>query len=68
MKGLDAAARTKRILHLWFHPTNLADEPDRMFAGLRDILAYAARLRARGLLDTRCMGSFVPAEPDTKSP
>jgi peptidoglycan/xylan/chitin deacetylase (PgdA/CDA1 family) len=46
-KGLDAAVRKKRIFHLWFHPTNLADHADRMFDGLRRILEYACSLRAR---------------------
>jgi peptidoglycan/xylan/chitin deacetylase (PgdA/CDA1 family) len=50
MKGLDAAAQTKRIFHLWFHPTNLADESERMFAGLRKIFEYAATLRSQGKL------------------
>jgi peptidoglycan/xylan/chitin deacetylase (PgdA/CDA1 family) len=27
-KGLEAAARRKRVFHLWFHPTNLADIAD----------------------------------------
>jgi hypothetical protein len=34
LKGVDSAARERRIFHLWFHPTNLADETDSMLAGL----------------------------------
>jgi len=51
MKGLDAAARARRVFHLWFHPTNLPnpeDEMEAMFAGLRRILERAAELRERG--------------------
>ncbi len=59
IKGLDAAALTKRIFHLWFHPTNLADESERMFAGLRQILEYAARLRSKGKLQILPMQSLV---------
>lgn len=60
VKGLQAAARQRRIFHLWFHPTNLADETERMFAGLRAILARAADLRARGELTIAPMGALAP--------
>jgi peptidoglycan/xylan/chitin deacetylase (PgdA/CDA1 family) len=45
-KGLDAASAEAGVFHLWFHPTNLADETERMFSGLRQIFDYAAALRA----------------------
>jgi peptidoglycan/xylan/chitin deacetylase (PgdA/CDA1 family) len=61
VKGLEAAARARRVFHLWFHPTNLADQPDRMFAGLRAILEHAARLTDRGDLCVLPMGEVVPA-------
>jgi peptidoglycan/xylan/chitin deacetylase (PgdA/CDA1 family) len=61
VKGLDRAARTRRIFHLWFHPTNLADETDRMFAGLRSIFEHAARLRQDGALTFAAMGDTVPS-------
>lgn len=61
VKGLRAAVRERRVFHLWFHPTNLADQPDRMFAGLRAILEHAARLVRAGDLEVRPMGSVVPA-------
>jgi peptidoglycan/xylan/chitin deacetylase (PgdA/CDA1 family) len=60
IKGLEAAADRKRIFHLWFHPTNLADQPDVMFAGLRTIFDYAANLRERGELAIMPMGAVVP--------
>ncbi|MEO6391920.1 MAG: polysaccharide deacetylase [Pyrinomonadaceae bacterium] len=58
-KGLDAAARKRGIFHLWFHPTNLADETESMFAGLRDIFAHARNLRDRGRLDLLPLGKIV---------
>lgn len=61
IKGLEAAAQQRRIFHLWFHPTNLADEMEHMFRGLREIFTYAADLRARGSLDFVPMGKLVPA-------
>jgi hypothetical protein len=60
IKGLDAAVRQKRIFHFWLHPTNLADEMERMFGGLRSIVEYACELRERGSLDILPMGSIVP--------
>jgi len=58
-KGLDLAAREKRIFHLWFHPTNMAFEIDRMFDGLRAILQHAANLRERGVLETLSMSEIT---------
>jgi peptidoglycan/xylan/chitin deacetylase (PgdA/CDA1 family) len=58
-RGLDAAARQKKIFHLWFHPTNLVDRTGAMLAGLRNILDHASALRASGQLDFLSMGSLV---------
>jgi hypothetical protein len=59
LKGLDAARRQKRVFHLWLHPTNLADEMEEMFAGLRAVFSEAADLRTRGLLSIAPMGDLV---------
>ena len=58
-KGLDAAARRSRVFHLWFHPTNLADESDRAFSGLRRILEHAASLRASQRLSVKPMSEVI---------
>jgi peptidoglycan/xylan/chitin deacetylase (PgdA/CDA1 family) len=58
-RGLDAAALERRIFHLWFHPTNLADSREAMFGGLREIFRHAANLRERGVLDIKPMGRVV---------
>jgi hypothetical protein len=60
VKGLDAAAEQKRIFHLWFHPTNLADSTDAMFSGLRRILEHAEALRARDRLVILPMSAVAP--------
>ena len=60
VKGLNAAAREKKIFHLWFHPTNLADDTEAMFMGLRAILQHAHELRTRGALALMPMGDLVP--------
>jgi len=62
LKGLNAAAERKQIFHLWFHPTNFADEMEAMFSGLRSILDYASSLRASDRLTIVPMGALVPAE------
>jgi len=63
VKGLDAAVRRKRVFHLWFHPTNLADELECMFRGLRSILEHARRLCERGDLVMRTMAALVQSAP-----
>lgn len=62
VKGLEAAARAKKVFHLWFHPTNLADEADRMFAGLRAILGHSARMAERGDLRILPMREIAPED------
>lgn len=61
LKGLDAAARRKRVFHLWFHPTNFAEQTEEMFAGLRQVFERVASLRARGELSVMPVGGFAPA-------
>jgi hypothetical protein len=60
IKGLDAAAFQKKIFHLWFHPTNMADHIETMFDGLRQILEHARILRDRQMLDFLPMKSLIP--------
>jgi peptidoglycan/xylan/chitin deacetylase (PgdA/CDA1 family) len=62
-KGLQRAADERRVFHLWFHPTNLADETEPMFLGLRRILERTTALRERGELAVAAMGSLVPQLP-----
>jgi hypothetical protein len=58
-KGLAAAVRSGRVFHLWFHPTNLASEPEAMFRGLREILATVQDLVRQGRLDVATMGDLA---------
>ena len=62
IKGLNAAVRQKKIFHLWFHPTNLADHTDILFQGLRVIFEHARALRNRNELDILPMNSVIPQE------
>ena len=59
LRGIDLAAQTRRVFHLWMHPTNMADSPDKMFEGLRRILEWAVALRTRGVLETVSMGTLA---------
>ena len=59
LKGLDAAVDRQRIFHLWRHPTNLVDEMDAMFDGLRQILQHASRLGREGVLAMMTMGELA---------
>lgn len=62
-KGLAAAARSGRVFHLWFHPTNLADEAEAMFRGLREILATVQGLVREGRLDVTTMVDLACPSP-----
>lgn len=59
VKGLESAARQKRVFHLWFHPVNMADCMEAMFSGLCQILARARDMRERGQLVVMPMGAFA---------
>ncbi len=61
-KGLEAAVQQRKVFHLWFHPTNLADQPDRMFSGLREIFSRVRQLRRDRQLDVLAMGPLAARE------
>ena len=62
VKGLDRAARERRIFHLWLHPTNLAEETEHMFHGLRSVFERAAALRRARVLEIGPMRSVIPGQ------
>lgn len=67
-KGLAAAARSGGIFHLWFHPTNLADDTDGMLAGLEQIFSTVRDLLRQGRLRMSTMGALAcEAEDQTLS-
>lgn len=59
--GLERAAAHQRVLHLWFHPTNLSDRYHPMMAGLRTVFQKVREMRYGGRIDVRPMGSFERA-------
>jgi len=64
LKGLQTAAREKRVFHLWFHPTNLAEQQEAMFFGLQCILESADRMRSQGELDVCAMRDVLLSRED----
>jgi hypothetical protein len=61
VKGLDRAARERKLFHLWCHPTNLADASESMFAGLRAIFERVDSLRQGQKIVVEPMAALVPA-------
>ena len=59
--GLEAAAQSGGVFHLWFHPSNFYYETERQLETLRLILKRACTLRDRGQLEIRPMGAFATA-------
>jgi peptidoglycan/xylan/chitin deacetylase (PgdA/CDA1 family) len=59
VKGLRAAAREKRVFHLWLHPTNVASRTDETLAGLRQVFEEARRLRDDDALAFSSMSGLV---------
>jgi hypothetical protein len=57
--GLEAARRDGGVFHLWFHPSNFYHDTERQLDVLARIVARAARLRDRGQIEIRTMGSFA---------
>jgi peptidoglycan/xylan/chitin deacetylase (PgdA/CDA1 family) len=63
-KGLDRAATTGNVYHLWFHPFNLAGDIDHHFDVLKDILTYADTLRLNDELTIMSMADVANAYRD----
>jgi hypothetical protein len=57
-RGLEAAARTRRIFHLAFHPENLAESPEAMPV-FESMLAELERWRAAGDVEVLSMDQIV---------
>lgn len=58
-KGLEEAAREKRLFHLYLHPFNLASDPDALLGGLEKIFRLVASHREEGDLDNPTMGQLA---------
>lgn len=58
MRGINRAVKDKKVFHLWFHPFNLASNPDELLRGLDRIFARVAELKRQGLIDQVMMGEI----------
>ena len=56
---LRQAARHRSLFHLWFHPYNVTDDPERSLDALERICVAAAGLRDAGRLDVVTMGDLA---------
>ena len=53
------AAREGSTFHMWFHPFNLATDPDNLFEGIRAILEEFRCLKESGLMVSQTMGQIA---------
>jgi hypothetical protein len=58
-QGLRKAVKQQRIFHLWFHPFNLASNPDKLLEGLEAVFAEVCSYRDAGSLDNLTMGELA---------
>ena len=56
-RGIDAAARSDGVFHLWYHPNNLVTDDD--VARLRAVVEYIDRRRADGAIEVETMGDVA---------
>jgi hypothetical protein len=57
--GLNAAARQKKIYHLWTHPFNMGCRTDELMSGLEQVLQHYQKLASAGEIEARPMKSFA---------
>lgn len=64
--GLNRAASTKSVYHLWTHPFNLGQRTDELMSGLEETFIEFARLRDNGQIASQTMLSFThtPSEAE----
>jgi hypothetical protein len=58
-RGLRKAVKKQSAFHLWFHPFNLAIQPDKLLSELEVIFAEICRYRDAGQMDNLTMGELA---------
>lgn len=53
--GINSAVKQKQIFHLWFHPFNLASDPEGLLHGLEEIFIYFKKMQSEGLIENMTM-------------
>ncbi len=66
-RGLDRAAETGDIFHLWFHPSNFATETDIQMDVLEQMLEHGDHLRQQGKLRQLTMAEVAAGDPSGAS-
>jgi peptidoglycan/xylan/chitin deacetylase (PgdA/CDA1 family) len=59
VQGVRRAAKEKSLCHLWFHPFNLASDPEALLEGLKSTFKEVALCRERGVLANVTMGELA---------
>lgn len=57
--GIRRAIKQNGVFHLWFHPFNLASDPEGLLGGLEEILSFVRDLQQAGKLEVRPMGELA---------
>ncbi len=57
--GMDNAIKQNAVFHLWFHPVDFADDTEKLFLDLENILKYADSKRKEGLLEIKTMSQIA---------
>jgi peptidoglycan/xylan/chitin deacetylase (PgdA/CDA1 family) len=58
-KGVEAAAKTGGVFHLWFHPSNFWHDTDRQFATFEGFARDVAERAGRGEIEVKPMAAFA---------
>ena len=53
--GINKAIRKGELFHLWFHPTDLTENTDKLLMGLEKVLLFADKKRTEKLLEIKTM-------------
>jgi hypothetical protein len=58
-RGIDKAAAEQKVFHLWFHPFNLASNPQGLLKGLDSLFSYVECMRDEGKMENLTMGALA---------
>lgn len=62
-QGIDQAIRQEAVFHLWTHPTDFADDTERLLRVFEQVLQYAYLKREEGVLSTMTMEQIAKEQP-----
>ena len=57
--GLNAAAKQKKVYHLWTHPFNMGQRTDELMGGLQRIFEHFKTLQEDGKIESQSMRDFT---------